>query len=67
MLPVASIGALTPGIYFMHDVVGKVIESLTGLSHSHVLAVVVFLFSAILAWALSSSHWTKWMISGKMR
>ena len=67
MLPIDSIGALTPGIYFIHDVVGKIIESLTGLSHSHVLAVVVFLISAILAWVLSSNHWTKWMISGKMR
>ena len=67
MLPIASIGALTPGIYFMHDVVGKIIESLTGLSHSHLLAAVVFLISAILVLALSSNHWTKWMISGKVR
>ena len=67
MLPIASIGALTPGIYFMHDVVGRAIESLTGLSHSHLLATVVFLISAIIAWALSSNHWTKWMISGKVR
>lgn len=67
MLPIAGIGALTPGIYFAHDVVGKTIELVTGLSHSHVLAVVVFLSSAIIAWVLSSARWTKWIISGKVR
>jgi len=66
MLPIASIGALTPGIYFAHDVVGKTIESITGLSHSYILTMVVFLTSAIFAWVLSSTRWTKWTISGKV-
>ena len=67
LLPISNLGALTPGIYFMHDVVGKVIKSLIGLSRGHALVMVVFFLSAVLARGLLSSRWTKWMISGGMR
>ena len=67
MWPITSIGALTPGIYFMHDVVGKTICHLTKASHSNVLVLIVFAVSGILTWLLLRYRFSKWMISGRLR
>jgi Na+/H+ antiporter NhaB len=60
---IVSLGILTPGIYFMHDVVGRLMEILLTIPKGFVLSVLVFCFSAIFVRILMSCKKTKWLVS----